>query len=486
MQNSSITKILSNFSKDEIKEFRKFVSSPYFNTSEATTQLFEEIRKYYPSFDKKTCSRENLFRAVYGSRNYNDDLLRKLISNLIILSEEFIFINTLRKDKTLKKITILDNINQYGSGASIETKLSELEVTINEKKIYSDHLKDKAALNRIKYNYCVNNNMFKEASEKLNDYGDYTLCQFMQLFADIYKLKSQVMSSYKKEKGNSAFDIFFRNFDLEGFSAHIGEQMNDDYFSLKESYLFIRLNSDLDDFNAYKELKSQLYENISRYDHAYACRVITALLNFRLSRIIHKKDNESYKELFSLYRFSLEHGNLLSYHNRFMNLVTYRNILFVAIEVKEFEWIRKFIAEYLQYVRADNKDSLENISLGILSFEISDFSKTLDYIMKVKYDHEIFKIDVKNILMKTYYELGYFETALSVIDATKHLLSGGMNISEGVKKLHLTFIKHYSELLNIRLNYDDYRHHKLVKDLNEDESVLSRQWLLDKAAELSK
>ncbi len=486
MQSSSITRILKNFSREEIKEFGKFVNSPYFNTSEATALLFDEVKKYYPLFDKKNYSRETLFSAVYGSRVYNYELLRKLISNLIILTEEFIFINSIRNDKALKKITILDNINQYSSGTTIKSKLSDLETTITEKKINNDHLKDKASLNRIKYNYCVNNNLFKEASESLSDYGDYTLCHFFQTFADIYKLKSQVISSYKKEKSNSAFDIFFRNFDLERFTGETDTKHNPDYFSLRESYLFIKLNSDLDDFKSYNELKNQLYENIGRYDHTYACRVITALLNFRLSRIIHKKDNESYKELFSLYKFSLEQGNLLSFHNKFMNLVTYRNILYIAIEVKEFDWIRKFIADYLQYVRADNKDSLENISLGILSFEISDFSKTLEYIMKVKYDHEIFKIDVKNILMKTYYELGYYETAISVIDATKHLLSGGLNISEGVKKLHLTFIKFYTELINIRLKYDDFRHHKLVKELQEDESVLSRRWLLDKAADLRK
>jgi predicted small secreted protein len=485
MQSSSITKILKNFPKEEIKEFGKFVNSPYFNTSKATILLFEELKKHYPLFDKKNYTRENLFSAVYGSRAFRDDLLRKLISNLIILTEEFIFINNIRRDKALKKITILDNINQYGEGSQIESKLNDLEETIQERKIYSGHLKDMASLNRIKYNFCVNNNMFKEASENLNGYGDYTLSHFLQSFADIYKLKSQVLSSYKKEKGNTAFDIFFRYFDLEGFSAEKEIQKNTDYFSLRESYLFIKLNSSLDDFPAYNELRAQLYDNINLYDHAYACRVITALLNFRLSRVIHKKDQKSYKELFSLYKFSLEHGNLLSFHNKFMNLVTYRNILYIAIEVKEFEWIRTFITDYLPFVKADNKDSLENISLGILSFEISDFPKTLEYIMKVKYDHEIFKIDVKNILMKTYYELGYYETAISVVDATKHLLSGGINISEGVRKLHLTFIKYYTELLNTRLNYDEYRKHKLIKDLEADESVLSRQWLVDKAKELN-
>jgi hypothetical protein len=486
MQNSSITKILRNFSKDEIKEFGKFVRSPYFNTSEATAQLFEEVKKHYPGFDKKSYSRENLFRAVYNSRAYSDDLLRKLISNLIILTEEFIFINSIRKEKALRSITLLDNFNQYGSSAPIENKLNDLEEIIQGKKIYNDHFKDKAALNRIKYNYFVNNNRFKDASDKLNEYGDHTLCHFMQSFADIYKLKMQIQSSYKQADKNTAFDIFYRHFDLEGFSSELNLLKNPGYNSLRESYLFIKLSEDIDDFESYNELKELLRKNIESYDAAYACRVITVLLNFGLSRIIHRKDNSSYKELFGLYKLSLENGNLLSFHNKFMNLVTYRNILYIAIEVKEFKWIREFIKDYLPEVKADNKDSLENISLGILSFEISDFGKALEYITKVKYDHEIFKIDVKNILMKTYYELGYFETALSMIDTTKHLLTSEINISDGVKKLHYTFIKYYTELLNIRLNYDDFRLHKLIRELQEDESVLSREWLLEKATEVER
>ena len=88
--------------------------------------------------------------------------------------------------------------------------------------------------------------------------------------------------------------------------------------------------------------------------------------------------------------------------------------------------------------------------------------------------------------MKTYYELGYFETALSIIDTTKHLLTSEINISDGVKKLHYTFIKYYTELLNIRLNYDDYRLHKLIKELQDDESVLSGEWLIEKAAEVER
>ncbi len=222
MQNSSLTGILKNFSKDEIKSFGKFVSSPYFNTSEATVQLFEEMKKYYPSFAKKDFTRENLFHAVYGERDYNDELLRKLISNLIKLSEEFIFINSIKSNKALRCITILDNINQYSGGKPmLEGKLKELEKEIESKKIYNGMLEERADMNRIKYNYFVNRNRYKEASQKLNEYGDNTLCQFMQSFSDIYKLKMQVLSSYKQAGSSTACDIFDRHFDLEGFSSEV-------------------------------------------------------------------------------------------------------------------------------------------------------------------------------------------------------------------------------------------------------------------------
>src|SRR5690349_9138914 len=99
MHNSSLFSILKTFSKTEIKSFGKFVDSPYFNTSEATALLFHEVRKFYPLFESDELTKEALFIKVYGNGKYSEDLMRKLISNLIKLSEEFI---TQEKLKELK------------------------------------------------------------------------------------------------------------------------------------------------------------------------------------------------------------------------------------------------------------------------------------------------------------------------------------------------------------------------------------------------
>ena len=93
MKNSQIVKILRTFSKAEIKSFGIFVNSPYFNTSEATSELLGAIRRFFPEFSGADFTKQKLFAEVYGKRKYNNELFNKLISNLLKLSLEFIAVN---------------------------------------------------------------------------------------------------------------------------------------------------------------------------------------------------------------------------------------------------------------------------------------------------------------------------------------------------------------------------------------------------------
>ena len=53
LRNSNPVEILKTFSKDEVKEFDKFVHSPFFNCRNDVTRLFRELKRFYPTFDGK-------------------------------------------------------------------------------------------------------------------------------------------------------------------------------------------------------------------------------------------------------------------------------------------------------------------------------------------------------------------------------------------------------------------------------------------------
>ena len=115
MKDFRLIKILRTFSKVEMKSFGKFVNSPFFNTSKATMQLLQALKKYYPAFSGVGLTREKLFAEVYGERKYSSVLLNKLASNLIKLSLEFITIS----NNPLKQYSLLRGLRKKSLGSQL-------------------------------------------------------------------------------------------------------------------------------------------------------------------------------------------------------------------------------------------------------------------------------------------------------------------------------------------------------------------------------
>jgi len=65
-----LLEILKTFDKAELKKFRRFISSDYFNTNESVTKLYKLIAAFFPEFDiaDPKLSPEALFKKIYGTR----------------------------------------------------------------------------------------------------------------------------------------------------------------------------------------------------------------------------------------------------------------------------------------------------------------------------------------------------------------------------------------------------------------------------------
>jgi hypothetical protein len=482
MKDSKPITYMKSFSIDEIKNLEKFLNSPYFGCKPVVVALFNTIKKFYPGFTNENIYRKTIFKVLYPGKKYNDVLMRKLISELGRYIEEFIAVERVLSAKNNRTAAYMEAAIERKFDIQFDkvTARAENEI-LGRNLIYNDFLKDSAALYRIKFNHSNTFNDYKNSIDSLQLYGDYLVSYFIQTMTDIYKSKAQMISSYNPKNSSGVFDSFYKNFSFENFIKESGvSPVLKDYNFLLENYLIYRIHSDIDDFDSYNSLKTLVTSNIKKYNFDYGTRVINSLLNFGLSRIIHKKDSSYYPELLILYKLALEHGNLLSFHNKFMNLVTYRNILYIASAQGEYKWVKMFIEDFLPKVNDDNRETLKHFSYAILYFERKDYNNSLEELSKIKFDHAIFKLDTKNLLLKNYYELGYTESAYSAIDAYSHLLSGNINLSTAVKKMHSDFITYYRKLLKLADKPDEFTLDKLQKQVIADEGVISRDWLLEK------
>ena len=95
----NLIQLLNTFSKEEMREFGKFVNSPFHNNRSDVILFFDEIKKFHPGFNKSEFSKENIFSLIFPKKKYQDDVIRRLASNLFKLAEEFCAYNNFRKDK---------------------------------------------------------------------------------------------------------------------------------------------------------------------------------------------------------------------------------------------------------------------------------------------------------------------------------------------------------------------------------------------------
>ena len=91
MKDLKLTSLLKTFSKQEIKDFEKYLQSPFLNTSgEYILKFFETVKKYYPGFDSDNFTKQNIFKEIYPKEKYNDARMRKLTSETMKLIQDYL------------------------------------------------------------------------------------------------------------------------------------------------------------------------------------------------------------------------------------------------------------------------------------------------------------------------------------------------------------------------------------------------------------
>jgi len=127
-----------------------------------------------------------------------------------------------------------------------------------------------------------------------------------------------------------------------------------------------------------------------------------------------------------------------------------------------------------------------NLSMALLNYERGEYGKTLENILAINIELVHFKIDVRYLTVKTYYELDYYEQLLSSIDAFRHFLSSDKHISERIVNVYSNFCSLIGRLAKIRLDASFDNLPAIKKEIRDLENKATSEWLMKKAEEMNK
>ena len=89
MLKSKTLDILGALSPDEVKEFRIFLTSPYYNTNKTVLKFFDILIKFYPDFNQSSLTKENIYAKLHPGSKYKDEVIRNLLSRCFCLEKIF-------------------------------------------------------------------------------------------------------------------------------------------------------------------------------------------------------------------------------------------------------------------------------------------------------------------------------------------------------------------------------------------------------------
>lgn len=340
MLNSKIITALQSLTVYELNRLSKFLRSPYFNKNDLIISHFEFLQEAIKSNTLEEIDKMALWANAFGDQKYNDTKFRKLNTDLLRLTEEFLAVEGFQKNP-------LHQAN-YLLKAIAEKKIEKLyNSTINTVKRLSEYQTEKPA-SYYYYQYQIEKNVFNLTSEyerktktksELADFNISKIADNLDIFYLTEKMrylntlltwqnvtKHEQTIKFRDDLINQIQNIEFKN-----------------YPALNIYYTIYLSTVEPDDRAHYDELVDNIKRHIDLFPKEEAKDIFEAAINYCV-RKANKGDNTYLNELFEIYKFGLENEIILV--NREITPTSFRNICFIGLRLKKFEWTEDFINAY--------------------------------------------------------------------------------------------------------------------------------------------
>ncbi len=479
MLNSKITGVLKTFSKDELNDFEKFVKSAYFKNGRDYLPLLKILKSYYPDFNFPQPPRHFIYEKLYPGNKYNDQVMRNTLSGLMKLCEKYLVHKSLTGNRLEFHRILAEELNKRMLYKQSERNIEKCLDILKEGGIDKDYFRGQYRLMQLQGEIAQSLNDSRGSIRSLSMEGInfifYFILEIDRHIEEMVVFNHNLNSDFLN---HITFNLI-KYLDLEKLKLFLTEN---NYKNSEIAELFIvHINLLIDYrneeyFNEFRRLLAKSLSRLSRWGkyNMYLC------LENACVRLQSVDENKYRYTLLEIYKEQLERDVYNSVEGGPIAQDMFRNIVINALRLKEYGWVEGFINKHIENLLPEYKENMYNFSMSLLSFDTGNFEHSLSYLSGVKFDTFVFKFDVKILTLMVYFELGYFEAAISMVDSFRHFIQESQSISGYIKEIHMNFIKFLNEMLKMKIGHKPYDK-QIFKEEIREAKVRNKEWLLEKA-----
>lgn len=436
MHNSKLILVLKTFSKKEIRQFRDFTQSPFFNKNKNLTLLLDKLNKYHPEFKSKKIDAEIVFKEIFPDEEYDYFKMRNLSSDLLALCMEFLKIIFFRDKEHQNTLFLLEQLRDRDLDKMFEKLFYSYYEKINKDPVRDEfYFSNMADLkNELKSFYSPKrpNSDFDLIQEQL----DYELTHFLLKAMDLYTIML-----HEIKQNNYIFDL--KMFD----EVLMYLKKNKEFISpvLKMFYLIILLHKDNDDkiFFELKKLYKKIFNSLGFYEKYMCFLHLSAFCAWRFNNDCR---TDFMKEHFYLSKDSLDDETIIMGKIMYMDFL---NHVKIAVRVEEFDWAQNYIVKFKDQLNEEKENTL-NFCYGYMEYVKGNRTKALELLSKTNFPNFIIKIQVKILMLQICYEEGFYDQAVAMIDSFRHFLARESSVKENYKESFYDFMRITGELIRLK------------------------------------
>lgn len=473
LRETRLVKLFLSFTKSQRRQFKDFIQSPYFNKNEKLSKLYFFLYKEVNNINKPNFSLETAFLYLFPDEIYKKDTIIKLCSKLFKIMEHFVKVQHLEREEVMGTSFLLNYYNRHYLTELYQVS-DRVARKLNDQKPYRNNAHYKRLFNiEAEYSKFL-------SIQSDNSTGDVNFQQMTNVL-DVYYLSQKLEQLCQMKNRQQSVAIPYR-FDLvEEILQFIPESP---YFEVPiiQIWYYAFFLLDQPQLTHYQQLK-QLIQQHNTIISLQEKRVLYTYLENSCMKIM--SADQRYAELFDLYQLQLEDKTI--YVGGHLLPMIFRNIITVALKLKEIDWATQFLERHQQLIVPDYQEREDMVSLckALLLFEQKEYDHALDYLNQLEYNNIYTKLDERRIRLKIYYELNYEDTFDDLINSFRKFISTNKTqINEVYIELNRNFINIINTLNRLNIHTDLKMQLRILKEEIQGMTLLAEKgWLLEKLVE---
>ena len=431
----------NKYTKEEMRQFERFVRSSYFNANEKLENLFYYLKSYYPNITEDEVKPSIIWAAATKGEEYKYTNYRKLVSDFTDLVERFFVQNEFDMDKEYKKIMLLRNLRKRKIRKRFDKTYAELMNEMNSQfSKDGDYYFRKSLVisEKFQYDFGKIKHEYSPLLQEQSDNIDYLiLFEKLHMFHQMFQSKQN--STDRKNYKQIWYEEILRT--VEESLAVIEKEHPNIYII----YLVLRMLRDNDD-KIMKELKSYLNRVGSKFPPSklgYYYEYLTSYCVKKYNKgdiIYRKKALELYKEMDKMGIFLIDNMIIDSDFNNVVNL---------SLAEGNLKFAEEFMEKYKNYIDEDFANSAYSLARAKLLFNRKEFDRMFDLLNNVEYKDPLYYINSKFLIARAHIDTKNIISAKYIYESLKQYKRSNNRLSEDHKSSLTMFLKYFTHTLKI-------------------------------------